>query len=181
MSGGPGVPPPSPPSQATAVLVPPRPNLGPEPFETSAPWRWAAGPAAVGLAVVAAAWWARSRRGTRRPTTTVKEPMEATRPSPDEAILALADRAREALVSRFGESFRAKTTEEVAPNPDVVSSFDAETRERLAELLRHADLVKFAGRGVGVSPEDFTEAGQWAEWVEGFVVVAGARSTTRGK
>jgi hypothetical protein len=93
-------------------------------------------------------------------------------------IVALAEAARGALVERFGASWRAKTTEEIAADASPAEAFGPETAARLVALLGEADRVKFSGEG---GDAQGVEADAWAAWVESFVAAAGARSTINAR
>lgn len=163
------------------TLVPPRPNLGPEPWpESGLPWIWITALAIATAMVVAWIWWRLRRRpgAVGAASTLPSHAIPASNPNP-EGVVALAETARAALVSRFGSPWRARTTEEVATDPGLAETFGPETVERLVSLLRAADRSKFAADGSGPQRDEDTEA--WALWVASFVAAAGARSMIKGK
>lgn len=183
---GPVVPPsvPHPPGKARAV-VPPYPNLGPEPLDDPGrSWPWLAIPGLIILLVVLTAWRRsrnRVRRGPTNPRDLVVEREVRPEDSPPDTIVALAESVREALVSRFGETWRAKTSEEIGDDPGTIDAFGPETASRLVVLLREADRFKFAELG-SVAPLGHREELElWAVWASDFVADAGARSTITGK
>lgn len=167
-----------------AALVPPRPNLGPEPFPEPEPvWPWLAGPAvAVGLLLAGL----RLRRRRRRAgSPAVHAPPDAPAPGTSAGgVVAHADAVRAALVARFGATWRAKTTEEIAGDPGPAEAFGTATAERLNLLLREADRAKFSGPGTGTgegSPGAGPQGDEADAWVAWFVAGAGARSTSNEK
>lgn len=164
---------------ATAVL-PPRPNLGPEPWpETARPmtlWLVVIGVAAIAIAV--AAWVGRRRRARKRSSQAElgnEIAIDAGDPTPRSRLIALAETARRLLAARFGAAWLAKTTEEIAERPELVEWLGSEKAAALAELLGDADLAKFAATWDGPQRED------WADWLDGFRADAGAISTIKGK
>lgn len=153
-------------------MVPPRPNLGPEPLtEPGSAWRWIAiltclVVLGIGLAVRT---WGKWPRTARIPGPIEKPPTRNLAP-----IVVLAEIARDSLVVRFGASWRAKTTEEIADDNVLAETIGAEDAGRLVALLIEADRVKFS---VETASDQGGEV--WADWVEAFA--AGARSTITGK
>ena len=168
-----------------ATLVPPRPNLGPEPFdEPSTPWAWVAG---LALAGGLSGLWAWRRRRGRSRRSRAGEQAEArgtealaTGPPADE-IVRLAETARASLAERFGVTMWARTTEEIAGDAGLDETIGAASVGRLTALLRLADRAKFAASGASDPGVQRDEAEAWALWVTSFVGAAGARSTISGK
>jgi hypothetical protein len=167
---------------ATPIL-PPRPNLGPEPWVEPSPlaeaitWWWAL--ALVALAIVIGAILLRRRarlRGRPRPMEATDGPADEATLSPRERMILGAERSRAALASRFGPGWLAKTTEEVGSTPEVGRAFGPERAARLIEFLREADRAKFAASGA-----DLPQWSQWEAWLGEFLAEAGARSTIKGK
>ena len=93
-------------------------------------------------------------------------------------LIELSGKVRGALVERFGEAWRAKTTEEIATDPALSEVFGPETAARLIAILSEADRLKFAAEETCPQRED---ADDWAAFVSGFLAAAGARSMTTGK
>ena len=128
------------------ALVPPRPNLGPEPMPAAWPWPWAWSGlivATLAIAVVAAV-------GLRR---RVKARVDEIPSPPGPPTLTLtADELRDALAARFGPGWRARTTEEILGDPAIVALLGASGHDRLDGLLRSADRAKFAGETDGPAP-----------------------------
>ncbi len=83
---------------------------------------------------------------------------------------------RDTLVAGFGPSWAAKTTEEIAAEPDLTERLGPERAEQLVRFLRQADRVRFAGES-----EAAPYGLEWGDWVEAFVAEAGAMSRTRGR
>jgi hypothetical protein len=166
---------------SSAALVPPRPNLGPEPMaETNRPgWvTWVTVAVVLALLVVAT----RRRRTRQKPVVADTTSHEATESSdlvsPRERLIAQADLIRSVLVARFGESWRAKTTEEIAAMPDLFDALDPESAARLIAFLRESDRAKFAAELIA---NHQGEVDAWDGWVTDFVAAAGPRSTIKGK
>jgi hypothetical protein len=125
-------------------LVPPRPNLGPEPWTTSSPlnpsWLLLAIP--ISAVVVWALWKLlhRSLARTRADRTTPDE-LDVT---PRGRLVALSMSTKNALAARFGPTWRAKTTEEMAAEPTLAEVLGPEPLKELIEFLDRIDRLKFA-------------------------------------
>ena len=126
-------------------LLPPRPNLGPE------PWRDAPGPgplelgATVALAVgiaAAAVVLIRARRrrraaaGSSPGPSAILEAAEADGLTDADRLLRRAEALREALIAAFGPSWAARTTEEVAAAPVLADRLGAEGAARVVGAAR---------------------------------------------
>jgi hypothetical protein len=64
--------------------------------------------------------------------------------SPRAQLLSLASQVRQTLIARFGQSMRARTTEEIAADVVVKEALGDERFEPLIRLLAGADRWKFA-------------------------------------
>lgn len=129
------------------VFVPPRPNLGPEPWsQTSETIQLAVWFGLILSVVVMAALFVKRLRRSRQVNQT--RPGETTPALPDSSpparLLALALEVREALALKFGPSMRALTTEEISEDPRVRSTLGTERHRNLVRLLRATDQLKFA-------------------------------------
>jgi hypothetical protein len=161
-------------------LVPPRPNLGPEPWVEEWDRSWIVGLSILVLAVLLliARWWRRARRSkSHRPALDV-EPAPGQEPdlSPRSRLIASAEAVRSAIVAAHGPAWASKTTEELADEPELVERLGVDRAARLVELFRVSDRAKFAGE----DPEAVEDWEAWAghlleEWS------AGATSRSIGK
>jgi hypothetical protein len=125
-------------------LVPPQPNLGPEP--------WPSGPPVTTIVLATAAfvvflaglrWWRLGRR--RRPSPAgAGLPVGTAECTPRDQIIALSAELRQALALRLGPVWRAKTTEEVAIDQELESLLGREHLEELSRFLDRVDRLKFA-------------------------------------
>jgi hypothetical protein len=156
------------------------------------------GVAAVTLALVvlvAVSWRLLARRPSRQPgrsngSVPAAPGQPATEPSDRERLIACAEEVRSALVARFGEGWRAKTTEEVAASAGLAEALGSETAGELIAFFRTADLAKFAGDrfdAQAVPGDDQRAPTGWAERSSELVSriaaagTAGAKSTINGK
>ncbi len=162
------------PAVAKASLVPPRPNLGPEPLTGPGhDWTWVVVLIlAVLLGMIILARFGRGRgsksRSLKPPETILK---------PDVApIVRLAEIARESLVLRLGPAWKARTAEEFAADKTLVETIGAEDAGRLVALLIEADRVKFSAND---RLDQGGEVDAFAAWLESFT--GGARSTINGR
>jgi hypothetical protein len=128
------------------VLIPPRPNLGPETWSeepSSLLPFWSAGIALfVLLAGAIGIFFYRRRRSGRR--TAKPSPADALPVILGTQLLNLAGQIREDLAARFGPSFRARTTQEIAADLEVKEVLGVEHLEPVIRLLSLADYCKFA-------------------------------------
>jgi hypothetical protein len=155
-------------TSATArVIVPPRPNLGPEPWSETRTdtFPLLVATLAVGALLLGAAWIIRRRRASRRLPSPPVGLTTTSDDTPAARLLSLAGQARETLAARFGPSLRARTTEEIAADPQLREALGETHFDPLIRLLATADRWKFAPspeNGQGKFPfEDFS---RWEAW-----------------
>jgi hypothetical protein len=126
-------------------LVPPRPNLGPEPWSDPPPialFLWVAG----ALACLFLIWLVRRRLHRARvnragPNLANQAPRDTT---PRGRLVALSHSMRDALTNQFGTAWRAKTTEELSAEPRLAEVLGADQLEELIRFLDQIDQLKFA-------------------------------------
>jgi hypothetical protein len=125
-------------------LVPPRPNLGPEPWPKSSPLvgLWVV-LGILFLAVAAGLIWRMVRRRGARAIQGSPAP-SALDVTPRGRLVALSTSTKNALASRFGSTWRAKTTEELAAESVLKDVLGPEMLGQLIEFLDRIDRLKFA-------------------------------------
>jgi hypothetical protein len=132
---------------ASPGLVPPRPNLGPEPWLDLQPMNlvWPALLVLV-LLLLAVLLWRRSRRNAARARRDNLAPgdLADSNPSPRDRLVALSGSIRDALTVQFGSSCRAKTTEELAADDRLEQLLGDEELRELIRFLDQIDRLKFA-------------------------------------
>jgi hypothetical protein len=85
--------------------------------------------------------------------------------------LNLAGKVREALASRFGPALRARTTEEIAADPQVREVIGETQVRTLTQFLATADRWKFAPPPQNGQEEDLREVlSTWEAWHKSFLV-----------
>jgi hypothetical protein len=172
---------------AGAALVPPRPNLGPEPMHAPAlglatVLGFAAALIIMGSLLRRLAWRRRQARARRLATGADPGAQPALPTSLRLRSIVYAEMLRHALVTRFGPKWAARTTEEIVAEPDVAALLGPERTEQLARLLRAGDCAKFAAERL-----DATQGDDWETLVPALVeaiapaAAAGATSTINGK
>ncbi len=164
-----------------SVLIPPRPNLGPEPLidsQASVNLGFGIG-IAILLALLALIFVVFLRRRSRRGKRLSGVPMfpDTSDESERERMIAWSIAVREALASRFGNVWKARTTEEIADDPQLLAQIGSERSERLIRFLREADRAKFADSSAALDYFDFDGL---AELLTPPAPAAGARSKTNG-
>ena len=139
------------------AALPPRPNLGPEPWSRQPPSPGVVAGWGITLLALSIAALIVSRSRRRRRLSSPPIPAKsADGTAPENALEAVAwtDRLRALLVARFDPTWSAKTTEELLCAPELIAFLDPERLERLSALLLSADLVKFASIADPVSSQD---------------------------
>ncbi len=153
------------PDVSPAPSLPPRPNLGPEPWPEppagSREWvAWAVAVAVVLVVVMVWRWSRRRRRPIQGRIPVAGGPGAVSEEPAPERVVRLSAEVRRALADRLGSPLPAMTTEEVLARMAAEPAFSKDGLEPLRSLLREADRVKFAGR---VESEDAREhAEAWA-------------------
>ncbi len=166
---------------APRVLVPPRPNPGPEPWSEirSPPLPfWAT---AVLLAVVLVGVWTivRHRRARRTHVTAARRAINHD-DSPSGKLLTLAEEVRGTLIAKFGPAMRARTTEEIAADPLVREALGEQRLDPLIRLLAEADRWKFATRpGNGREESLLSDLPGWEAWHRALLADTAARPKPR--
>jgi hypothetical protein len=90
--------------------------------------------------------------------------------SAEAQLLNLAGKVREALASRFGPALRARTTEEIATDPQLMEAIGETQVTSLTELLTTADRWKFAPPPQNGQEEDLRELlSNWEAWHKSFL------------
>lgn len=154
-------------------ILPPRPNLGPEPLGEP---RWPVEFLAIVLVLLVLlgvlAWRLRLRREKfrRKPRTITPESTidrEADVSAESTELPDLVRQCRRALVARFGNHLGARTTEEIGKDPELAEHLGHELVGELVQLLQEADRIKFAGISAPVASE------HWRRWASHFVTEVG--------
>jgi hypothetical protein len=164
--------------ETSRVLVPPRPNLGPEPWSEVRSSRWPV-LAILILAMVLLGGWTvlRRRRKARDTRKATAGRVISLDDSPSGKLLNLADEVRGTLITRFGPAMRARTTEEIAADPQVKDVLGAERLDPLIRLLAEADRWKFANQpGNGREQSLLTDLSGWNAWHEALLADNAARA-----
>lgn len=126
-------------------LVPPRPNLGPEPWRDPAPdWQVLVAASLLAAAVLVAGWWAWRRWAIRRPGIGSAVDLASADAGPRGRLLALSTSLRDELSGCLGTSFRARTTEEIAADNRVAELLGEEPFHQLLRFFDLIDRIKFA-------------------------------------
>jgi len=167
------------PDASAESLVPPRPNLGPEPWPDVHRWPVAAGWWASGLLLIFLfmLWWRRSRRKARLLVPAdLRVPSIDPYGSPRQRLIASSEVVRSALMGAFGPAWGSKTTEEIGEGPTLLERLDQAQVDRLVLFLKVADRVKFA-----LDEPDQVE--DWEAWASSFAsgLAAGAISKRIGR
>lgn len=161
---------------ASAPVLPPRPNPGPEPWPDQSISAWWFSLLALPVLAVAGWRYARHSAMTRSHAHLTEAEASPEAGSPAETLAHLASAVRDRLSRRFGSSFAAMTTEEVEI---ALSTLEPDfPREPAEKILRAADLAKFAAADVTL--DHLAEAESWA--VPVFAACsAGANSKITGR
>jgi hypothetical protein len=129
-------------------LVPPRPNLGPEPWPDAGPITGlllVLGLMAALLLAGAGLLWRHHRKAPRvRQGRLAPAAGFDSQPTPRDRLVALAESVRDALTVQFGAPSRAKTTEEWAADARLVQLLGEPDFQELIRFLDQIDRVKFA-------------------------------------
>ncbi len=128
-------------------LVPPKPNLGPEPWRDVRHTSRLLLPAAlVAVAVVALvlAWIWRRRRAAIRARQALVRAGTVAEPTPRDRLVGLSESIRDALTVPFGTAGRAKTTEELASDDRLAELLGDDGFRELIRFLDRIDVLKFA-------------------------------------
>lgn len=155
--------PPEAPDDLSEELRLPRPNLGPEPAPAAPSVARKLTLVLLAMAwLVVVAWRVWRPQGTYDSVTSVQAP--AAPRAYQSPIAIWAEAVREKLVRRYGPSWAAKTTEELASRPELAEQFTPEHALQIIAFLRAADRAKFAE--VTDEPD---QRDAWEGWVTDFL------------
>jgi hypothetical protein len=126
-------------------LVPPRPNLGPEPWSDPPPialFVWVAcALACLVLILLLRRRLHRVRAGRAGHELSNQGPPDTT---PRGRLVALSQSTRDVLANQFGTAWRAKTTEELSAEPLLAEVLGRDQLQELIRFLDQVDQLKFA-------------------------------------
>jgi hypothetical protein len=139
----------------------------------------------VAAAVLAAgALWLWKRRKRRRRVAAQPAPvvllLAAEDLTPRDQIITWAEAVRGGLVARFGDSWRAKTTEEIALDESLVPALGEEEAGRLVRFLNQADRAKFGTDGDAAWSAHEHRFAEWETWVPSFLTPAAPNAERNG-
>lgn len=144
-------------------LIPPRPNLGPEPWrEPDAAPKVALALAIAAMAVLIVAWTRRRARWLRARGSGHGVSGPPTDTSPRGRLVELSETVRGALAARLGDNLRARTTEELSLDERLIPLLGAEESRDLIRFLERIDRVKFAPERPSEEHEELTA--EWSTW-----------------
>jgi hypothetical protein len=117
----------------------------------------------------------RLRKGRRRPVSPAPIDPLAASGSPRDQLIAWSHTIRGVLSTRFGASWRAKTTEEIADDGSVAELIGPADFERLVHYLEEADRLKFAESDGAMTEPLFDDLARLVD-----ALAAGASSRIKG-
>jgi hypothetical protein len=165
-------------------LVPPRPNLGPEPWSEPQSMReplFALSVFVLFLVVSAVLYAIWRRRKIARAPAEKPPPIEEAGATPRDQLIGLSGSLREALVDRFGPPYRARTIEELFADQKLGEVLGAEQLEQLTHFLVQVDRLKFAPERAPRDQEALQlELADWAPRVENLKTVICAKPAVIG-
>lgn len=128
-------------------LRPPRPTPGPERWGTPRPsgilWWWLGALGGLGLAL--AGWSVYSVRRRRVAAREHPENQDDEPGTAAERVLRASRRLRERISGRLGESYQARTVEELGDSEELKGWLGPEPFGQVIKILKLADQIKFAG------------------------------------
>ena len=158
----------APPDPPVPRIVLPRPNLGPEPWSSppsTTPVELVVGVLLVALlAFLAIRKWRRRRAAARLglgPGAGLNG-VDGANLSPSHRLIASSGRVRAALIAEFGATWGARTTEEIARDPNLTDRLGPAIAGEVVAYLDRVDRAKFAG-------EELADADDWIESARSFV------------
>jgi hypothetical protein len=96
-------------------------------------------------------------------------------------LIARSRDVRGSLAARFGPSWRARTTEEIAADPVLAKQLGSDRAARLVAFLREADRAKFAVEADPGPSEPLVDFAWLDDLLSTLRAEAGARSRINGK
>ncbi len=172
---------------ARKALVPPRPNLGPDPLPDGVATGWWVGLSVLVVMVVMASLWRWRRRRRVMNAASLEAAVGlggASGASAEDLMLGLGVSVRGLLIERFGQVWRAKTTEELATSLDLAKILGEEGLAELVAVLDRVDQIKFASAGEESGRSLEGELGMWRPRADGVMErlsKAKVESNGRGK
>jgi hypothetical protein len=154
------------------LLIPPRPNLGPEPWpETSSITIKLVEFGLLLICLGIVAFWGirrrRMKRGRQHPT---RPPAAAPDDSPEAQVLYLAGQVRDTLNARYGPCTRARTTEEICADSQLREAIGGRHMDQLTRLLQTADRLKFAPHSEDEYKDNLlNDLSTWDVWLKSFL------------
>jgi hypothetical protein len=143
------------PSEESAVLLPPRPNRGPDSWSPPIEAVWPAIALVVALVgVLGLVSLRRARRLSPQGIAVHADPPRVV--NPPENLIAAAEAIRNAIAEAYGEPWLAKTTEELAGDATLREGLGAELAARGVGVLSAADRAKFHARAESKDETDFS-------------------------
>lgn len=167
--------------EAPRMLVPPRPNPGPEPWSEVRSSQWSV-LAALLLAMWLVVGWTilRRRRQHHGVRNAASGRVVSVDDSPSAKLLILAEEVRGTLITRFGPTMRARTTEEIAADPQVKEILGEQRLDPLIRLFEEADHWKFATQpGNGREQSLLENLSGWDAWHRALLADSAARARTK--
>lgn len=148
-------------------ILPPRPNLGPEPWDDRSFTDLFIIIAFVLFVINALLFIYKllmDIRGSARSNRSSSTENPAN-DDPKAVWVAWSNRVRAALDREFGAGHSARTTEEIEGDSAIKTGMNADRRDRLIAFLRAADQAKFGGESIALDPETRSI---WDDWVQEF-------------
>jgi hypothetical protein len=105
------------------------------------------------------------RKARRQYSAPARPPTEVVDHTPEAQLVHLATEVRESLITRFGPTLRARTTEEISVDQAIKQALGDTSFEELIHFLATADHWKFAPAPENGKAERLEEElAHWRSW-----------------